>query len=217
MSLYLNVPYAEKDEVKKLGARWDPSIKKWYVPSKKDYYKFEKWILKDTDSTYIICDYLYIIEGIHTCFKCKQKTKVICFGVENFYDVVDTTSYNCEQSFTYESGEIHMVSYIENLPVSLLDYLKDNYKYYYDYSKFLDESYYANHCHNCGVLQGNNFIFCETNTPFFISRASKASKLTLYRLKLKHDIQADIDIEWGDHDYLIKQHAQIHNLDNIII
>ena len=27
MSLFLNVPYAEKDEAKALGAKWNPTIK----------------------------------------------------------------------------------------------------------------------------------------------------------------------------------------------
>ena len=29
--IYLNVPFAQKEEVKSLGARWDPGIKKWYI------------------------------------------------------------------------------------------------------------------------------------------------------------------------------------------
>lgn len=28
--IYLNVPFAEKDLAKKLGAKWDGSLKKWY-------------------------------------------------------------------------------------------------------------------------------------------------------------------------------------------
>ena len=31
MSLFLNVPYNEKDEAKSLGALWNPQRKKWYV------------------------------------------------------------------------------------------------------------------------------------------------------------------------------------------
>jgi len=30
---YLNVSYKERDLAKKLGARWDPSVKRWYCPS----------------------------------------------------------------------------------------------------------------------------------------------------------------------------------------
>jgi hypothetical protein len=40
---YLNVPYAEKDAAKALGARWDAAVKKWYVPADKDMALFAKW------------------------------------------------------------------------------------------------------------------------------------------------------------------------------
>jgi hypothetical protein len=40
---YLNVPYAQKDNVKSLGARWDPANKKWYVPDNIDVTLFAKW------------------------------------------------------------------------------------------------------------------------------------------------------------------------------
>lgn len=33
--LILNVPYNEKDDAKSLGARWNPTVKKWYVKNKK--------------------------------------------------------------------------------------------------------------------------------------------------------------------------------------
>jgi len=29
--IYLNVPFAEKEEVKKLGGRWDSNLRKWYI------------------------------------------------------------------------------------------------------------------------------------------------------------------------------------------
>ncbi len=39
----LDVPFAEKDEAKKLGARWDPAQKTWYVPEGQDSAPFQKW------------------------------------------------------------------------------------------------------------------------------------------------------------------------------
>jgi hypothetical protein len=41
----LRVPYSEKDEAKALGARWDPSIKKWYVLSNNVHYNelIDRW------------------------------------------------------------------------------------------------------------------------------------------------------------------------------
>ena len=48
---YLNVPYAQKDEAKALGAKWYASKKKWYVPSSLDITLFEKWNTATTTSS----------------------------------------------------------------------------------------------------------------------------------------------------------------------
>ncbi|WP_406038127.1 DUF5710 domain-containing protein [Succinimonas sp.] len=42
--VYLNVPYAEKDTAKGLGARWDSSRRKWYVTDGTDLAPFQKWL-----------------------------------------------------------------------------------------------------------------------------------------------------------------------------
>lgn len=43
MRTNLKVPFAEKDEVKKLGARWDAARKIWYVESDGDMTPFARW------------------------------------------------------------------------------------------------------------------------------------------------------------------------------
>jgi hypothetical protein len=43
MRLNLKVSFAEKDEAKKLGARWDTAQKIWYVEGKADMAPFAKW------------------------------------------------------------------------------------------------------------------------------------------------------------------------------
>ena len=40
----LNVPFEEKEEVKRLGARWDKQHKTWYIPCSMDRTPFEQWI-----------------------------------------------------------------------------------------------------------------------------------------------------------------------------
>lgn len=40
----LKVPFAEKDEAKQLGARWDAAKKKWYVPLGTDLAPFSRWL-----------------------------------------------------------------------------------------------------------------------------------------------------------------------------
>jgi hypothetical protein len=41
--LLLEVPFADKDRAKKIGARWDGARKKWYVPQGGDADLFKAW------------------------------------------------------------------------------------------------------------------------------------------------------------------------------
>jgi len=43
MKIYLKVPFADKDEVKQLGAKWDGDMKSWYIPEGADESTFSKW------------------------------------------------------------------------------------------------------------------------------------------------------------------------------
>ena len=40
----LDVPFSEKEEAKMLGARWNPDIKRWFVPAHLNLKLFNKWI-----------------------------------------------------------------------------------------------------------------------------------------------------------------------------
>ena len=42
----LQVPFPEKDEAKRLGARWDAQLKRWYIPEGMDHTAFDKWLPK---------------------------------------------------------------------------------------------------------------------------------------------------------------------------
>lgn len=47
---FLKVPYAEKDEAKALGARWNKDRKMWYVPDGQDTAPFERWLADGGDA-----------------------------------------------------------------------------------------------------------------------------------------------------------------------
>ena len=44
MRTNLRVPFAEKDEAKQLGARWDAARKVWYIENVSDTSPFAKWM-----------------------------------------------------------------------------------------------------------------------------------------------------------------------------
>jgi putative DNA primase/helicase len=41
--VYLSVPYAERQQVKHLGARWDKNARSWYIPGDTPLAPFERW------------------------------------------------------------------------------------------------------------------------------------------------------------------------------
>ncbi|MCB0317110.1 MAG: hypothetical protein KDD56_00030 [Bdellovibrionales bacterium] len=45
----LDVPYAEKDDAKLLGAWWDPDLKKWYVPAGIELDQFKQWFPEENE------------------------------------------------------------------------------------------------------------------------------------------------------------------------
>ena len=42
--IYLNCPFADKDECKSLGGMWDNDQRKWYISEDVNKEKFQKWI-----------------------------------------------------------------------------------------------------------------------------------------------------------------------------
>lgn len=44
MRINLNTPFAEKDQAKALGARWDVARKTWYIENVEDLTPFKRWI-----------------------------------------------------------------------------------------------------------------------------------------------------------------------------
>lgn len=49
---FLYVPFSEKDEAKKAGAKWDIETKAWYAQAGSDLAKFEKWIAPQQEVSY---------------------------------------------------------------------------------------------------------------------------------------------------------------------
>lgn len=204
--LLLNVPYEEKEEAKKLGAKWNPEIKKWYVTNPKTYGNFLKWI-EGGEVSYILCDELYLVEGKTQCYCCKQQIPVIGYGIKKM-----VTLY--EDDIEFIDGTIHIGSIIDPIPETLLKYIQKHYNYKMRYSKTIGDKYLANGCPNCDSLQGNFFLFQEVDSPFFIDSDETASNLTLYKIKLPYDlVLRNVEVGYGSEDDRIEKCAKIISLD----
>ncbi len=179
--LIIDVPYSEKDEAKALGAKWNSRMKTWLAPgySYKDYRKFSKWF----DGTIIVRNALYLVEGERVCWKCKKKTKVICFAFKEYIDLYSL----------FSDDPCLMASFITKMPVDFLRYLKLKYNFKEKYSHTAMDSYFANCCSHCDSLQGYNYLFNEPNeSPFYADTKEKAQALTIYVIELLYDVCVDL-------------------------
>ncbi len=216
MALLLNVPYKDKDIVKEMGAKWNPTLKKWYVENKKDYGNFRYWI-SEKEYFSIICDYIYIIEGSKKCFKCGKNTRVICYGIENYFEFIDedegTDEFGFIEDSFYYNGNIDIAAHVEPMPNDLLKYIQSKYNYKMRFSKTINQKYLANCCDNCDMLQGDFYLFDEPNSPFFVENPKIASKLKIYKIPLEYDLVVDeIEVSFYDNDNFMKKYSQFINM-----
>lgn len=205
MYLYLNVPYNEKDEVKSLGARWNPRVKKWYIDAHpRKYVMFAKWILGDYGEAYIATKKLYIIEGKRRCWKCGQITRVVGLGIGDYYCLQKESVNDPCKIIPWKSPadrkEVHLAWTDDEyaVPPMLLQYLKKNYSVKTGYSQTINDYCFANHCDCCGAIQGNFFLFQEPDSPLSSSAEGqhlikKMKQLVITEIPLEDDIQ----FYWG--------------------
>lgn len=52
--------------------------------------------------------------------------------------------------------------------------------YYYDFSKFIQNKYYINHCEHCGSNQGDHFMFHEHGGAFYTSSIDDTKQMRFY-------------------------------------
>lgn len=204
--LLLDVQYEEKEEAKKLGAKWDSKLGKWYVQKKRNYSNFAKWILKE--GSIVACDAIYVLEGKQKCFKCRKETRVIGFALENFFEF-EANPYNDKKfKCSYYSNVIRIAGSIDPIPDYILKYLQNKYNYKKRYSYSTRESHINNCCDNCDVLQGDFYLFQGKNSPFFIDSEEKVRNLKIYKINLKHDIIINASVNFGSADGMIKLYGE---------
>jgi Domain of unknown function (DUF5710) len=69
----LNVPYHEKDDAKRLGARWDAARKTWFLPDGANIGPFGKWLTSQSDFN-LRCSSYFIAPSTRICWRCDRST-----------------------------------------------------------------------------------------------------------------------------------------------
>ena len=167
----LKVPYADKDEAKALGARWEPSRRCWYVPDGLDLQPFRRWIpARDTGAPglNLRSPETYVVTAPRRCWRCGQTTTVVGFlmapGFEDFSvweDEIDGGGH------WGGSDGWCFAFHVDALPSTIAaQAIMRAPRYRRAFSKTTQSSYWANHCSECSALQGDFHLFEELGEPF---------------------------------------------------
>lgn len=196
MKVFLNVPYNEKDGAKQLGAKWDASVKKWYVPDGVDPEPFFRWLASSRWPK----SYIFLVVGKRTCYKCNKETRVIAFGFKG--------NDSCgEQIMTLSPRPLCT-------PMEIREYLKSQgIRFDKKLSNTTGEFKLNNCCEHCGALQGEFFLFNEIDSPFFIAGEESLESLCFYRIKIPN-LKPLKFLDWPDDqaDTLLN-YAESHAVD----
>jgi len=105
-------------------------------------------------------------------------------------------------------GEICLLSEVEELPESVLQFVRKRFpSFKLTYSKTLGLRYYANTCPRCGVIFGDFYLHSEPGAPFFPTTEDEAKELTLEPVPLTGSITVRGGLAMGVGD-LILEHAR---------
>jgi hypothetical protein len=159
--VYLDVPYAEKDEAKRLGARWDPTIRSWYLPAGVSPFPFARWLNPPPGQPALPSPTAAISVGpgptctarllaiLERCWQCRKHTGCL-LGIlvpEDVADQVDHpegfVQFNLIAEALAAAVDPSLLRALQIGPLRLR------------YSRTVGGTYMANGCRHCDALQGN--------------------------------------------------------------
>lgn len=160
----LKVPYSEKDEAKKLGARWDSSSNTWFVPDSLDPHRFKRW-LPEPPEINVQADRYSIVQTEETCWRCGELTRVHGFLLPVGHKTLEHADDGVSEWYVH--GEAAMVFYVTDLYPAVAKQIKAITPHYFeDFSKTTNSSYWMNHCEHCSMKQGDFNLYCEPGGAF---------------------------------------------------
>lgn len=150
----LQVSFHEKDEARRLGARWDAERKVWYVPDGVDPALLSRWLPQPLSPNIRALSWS-LASSHRECWRCQKSSRVFAImlpaGYEALY-VADDPADDC-----WQCGEdATLLSYVRDVPESVAAELRARAPHYrFDVSQMVSSFYWMNHCEHCGAKLGD--------------------------------------------------------------
>lgn len=189
-NIILNVSYADKDEIKRLGAKWDAERKVWFLPKHVDQSAFSKWLPKEPEVT-IRSSFYFLARSTEICWKCSSSTHVFGFVLPSGHAALEPG--DGPDGWVLHNNEIGIPRYITYLAPAVTTLMKSVSRHYRtDFSNTTKSSYWMNHCEHCGAKQGDFQMFCEPGGAFFPMDKAEAAAIKLQKIAEPFDCSGDI-------------------------
>lgn len=174
----LLVPFSEKDEAKRLGARWDATAQIWFVPEGADVAAFGRW-LPPADSVNVRSPSFFLAQSSRECWRCAKESAVHGFMLPAAHETLFVGD-EPQDDFWESAEEPSVVSYLGYLspaPVKAVQAVTGHYRM--AYSKVTNTFYWMNHCEYCGAKLGDHDTFDEPGGGFLAFTLEDAQRISL--------------------------------------
>jgi hypothetical protein len=172
------VPFSEKDEACRLGARWDVAGKVWFVPANLDATAFARW-LPVVDHVNIRASGYFVASTRRDCWNCERTTAVHGFALPAGHEVLWVGGDPTEDCWEV-ADEPSIVFYLDWLAAPIVARMRERTRHYrIGYSATLDDFYWMNRCEHCGTKLGDHDTYCEPGQAFMPFSPEEAALITL--------------------------------------
>lgn len=177
----LQVPIAEKDLAKRLGARWDARMKVWYIPPGIEPEPLRTWIPAPAPPNIRAASY-FLAESARRCWRCSRQTSVFAIMLPAGHEVlwVDDDPGDDEWQVAEEPT---LLSYIAHLASPISARLRALAPYCrVDFSQTPHGFYWMNHCECCWAKQGDFETIDEFDSAFNPATPEHAAQILLQEI-----------------------------------
>lgn len=179
----LIVPFAEKDEAKRLGARWDPVQKVWFVSEHSDPALFRRWFPAPPDCG-IRARSFTVAESSKACWKCARPTSVYAIALPPSHSTCEIIEIGEDDINVWMVHDVPaIIAYLDAIIEPSPEKLREIAPHYFpDFSKTTESSYWMNHCEHCGMKQGDFELHHEPAGAFFPMDAKAAANINYHQM-----------------------------------